>query len=114
MALCKCPECQNLISTQSKFCPKCGFDVEKYMQENGNKIQCNQCWAINPPDATHCCKCGNNLQYSNHVADGLPDAESEFEKKSIDHNILQRVIIVLLAAILLFLLMPKVFTITFY
>ena len=93
MALCKCPECQNLISTQSKFCPKCGFDVEKYMQENGNKIQCNQCWAINPPDATHCCKCGNNLQYSNHVADGLPDAESEFEKKSIDHNILQRVIL---------------------
>lgn len=70
--------------------------------------------AINPPDATHCCKCGNNLQYSNQVADGLPDAESEFEKKSIDHNILQRVIIVLLAAILLFLLMPKVFTITFY
>lgn len=66
------------------------------MQENGNKIQCNQCWTINPPDATHCCKCGNILQYSNRVIEGLPDAESEFEKKNADGNILQRVIIVLL------------------
>ena len=38
MALFKCPECGELISTESISCPKCGYNVNAYMENNGDKI----------------------------------------------------------------------------
>ena len=105
MALFKCPECQNLISTESKSCPKRGFDVFSYMEENGNKIQCNQCWNINPPDSKVCCKCGNNLQFSNKVSQGLPKEELEQEKRDEEDRKTVPIIIAIVAAVILLLLL---------
>lgn len=86
MALFKCPECENLISTESFTCPKCGFDVNTYMKFNGDKIQCNQCWKLNVPGTKFCSHCGNNLQYSNTVKEGLPHEDLKQTKVEEDER----------------------------
>lgn len=108
MSLFKCPECQDLISTEADFCPKCGFDVFTYMEENGNKIQCNQCWSLNLPDAKICSKCGNNLQYSNKVSQGMPKEELEIEKKNMeDRKTFPIIMAIIISAFILFFIFPN-------
>lgn len=91
MALFKCPECGELISTESISCPKCGYNVNAYMENNGDKIQCNHCWKLNESGTKFCSHCGNNLQYSHSVKDGLPSDDlkqakiDEHERKNFTH-----------------------------
>lgn len=40
MALIKCPECNNSISSLSKFCVYCGYPIEDYLSENNDNTVC--------------------------------------------------------------------------
>lgn len=112
MALFKCPECGDLISTETIHCPKCGYDVHTYMEENGDKIQCNHCWKLNTPGSTRCIYCGNNLQYSNTVRQGLPKDEMKQEKvEEHERKTLPLITTVVIIVLLLLCLVPKVFVI---
>lgn len=112
MALFKCPECENLISTESFTCPKCGFDVNTYMKFNGDKIQCNQCWKLNVPGTKFCSHCGNNLQYSNTVKEGLPHEDLKQTKVEEDERrTLPIILAVVVIVLLLMCVVPRVFII---
>ena len=39
MALIKCPECGNNVSTSAKICPHCGFPLEEKINKNENTIE---------------------------------------------------------------------------
>lgn len=106
MALFKCPECGELISTESISCPKCGYNVNAYMENNGDKIQCNHCWKLNESGTKFCSHCGNNLQYSHSVKDGLPSDAlkqakiDEHERKTLPFILAIIIIVLLLMCIL--------------
>jgi predicted amidophosphoribosyltransferase len=47
----KCPDCQNTIATDAKFCPACGHQLLVYQQ-------CNNCGKNVPPHSKFCPSCG--------------------------------------------------------
>jgi membrane protease subunit (stomatin/prohibitin family) len=47
----KCPDCQNAIASDAKFCPACGHQLLVYQQ-------CPQCGKNAPPHAKFCSSCG--------------------------------------------------------
>jgi membrane protease subunit (stomatin/prohibitin family) len=50
----KCPDCQNAIAADAKFCPACGHQLLVYQQ-------CPQCGKNVPPHAKFCSSCGKAL-----------------------------------------------------
>ena len=50
----KCPDCQNAITADAKFCPACGHQLLVYQQ-------CPQCGKNAPPHAKFCSSCGQAL-----------------------------------------------------
>jgi membrane protease subunit (stomatin/prohibitin family) len=50
----KCPECQNVITTDARFCAACGHQFLVYQQ-------CPQCGKNAPPHAKFCSSCGCTL-----------------------------------------------------
>lgn len=112
MALFKCPECGELISTESISCPKCGYNVNAYMENNGDKIQCNHCWKLNESGTKFCSHCGNNLQYSHSVKDGLPS--DDLKQAKIDEHerkTLPIILTIIIIVLLLMCILPQVFII---
>ena len=59
MALIKCPECGEEISSMVKTCPNCGCPIND-SPENSNQSgnRCKECGALLPPNAKSCPKCG--------------------------------------------------------
>ena len=47
----KCPDCQQPVTREAKFCPSCGHQILLFQQ-------CSQCGSNLPPDARFCFKCG--------------------------------------------------------
>ena len=39
MALINCPECGNEVSDKADVCPKCGFNIGKYLQEEKERSE---------------------------------------------------------------------------
>jgi membrane protease subunit (stomatin/prohibitin family) len=50
----KCPDCQNTITADAKFCPACGHQLLVYQQ-------CTLCGKNVPPHAKFCSSCGQTL-----------------------------------------------------
>jgi hypothetical protein len=52
----KCPNCENQIENNVKFCNACGFNIETF----NNKVSdlCTCCSAKNSTDANYCMICG--------------------------------------------------------
>ena len=72
----KCTNCNNLIPTESLFCPFCGQKQEPL----DNKVSCNNCNNIIPPDSEFCPFCGTNINtiVSNVNATNKIDPNSDF------------------------------------
>ena len=52
MALIKCPECTNEVSTSAAACPKCGAPIHKIYEAieiPRGKVQCGHCRAVITP-----------------------------------------------------------------
>lgn len=55
-----CPNCKQLIASDSVFCTKCGFHIEKKASE---KV-CPSCGKVVAEDTAFCTKCGYNFSGS--------------------------------------------------
>ncbi|WP_110954739.1 zinc ribbon domain-containing protein [Anaerosinus massiliensis] len=64
----KCTKCNNEISNDSSFCPKCGVKIESQPQASKNKlikeIRCKKCGITIPATATKCPFCGEKIKLS--------------------------------------------------
>ena len=80
MALIKCPECENNISSMADTCPHCGFPIKKHI---GNQEFENECKRlldkITPiefkypePRIKVCIKCGKPFYFGRTAHDGEP------------------------------------------
>lgn len=82
MALIKCPECNNDVSTKATSCPKCGFPLEEYIKEKEYAEEIARLTSkIKPCEFTipHrrvkvCLKCGEPFFYTHNK--NLPEFES--------------------------------------
>ncbi len=51
----KCPDCQNVIPANARFCPHCGHQVVVFQT-------CSQCGKNLPPHAKFCSRCGQKIE----------------------------------------------------
>lgn len=74
MAIIRCPECNNEVSTSAEKCPHCGVRI------SGNIKICPDCGAVSLKDEVVCKSCGASLQNTcvvGHVEDPLPDKHNK-------------------------------------
>ncbi|MGD1153849.1 MAG: SPFH domain-containing protein [Syntrophales bacterium] len=50
-----CPDCQQNVSKEAKFCPHCGHQIVVFQQ-------CSQCGKNLPPNAKFCVQCGHAIE----------------------------------------------------
>jgi membrane protease subunit (stomatin/prohibitin family) len=56
----KCPDCNNPVSADAKFCPSCGHQIVVFQQ-------CHECGKNLPPNAKFCSNCGAKMNHEPHM-----------------------------------------------
>lgn len=77
----KCPRCGSKVSSNSKFCPHCGLNFDKYQQEHtrssdGQYITCPRCGNQVLKRNKFCPYCGYNLDDISNISNNYHDYRS--------------------------------------
>ena len=79
----KCPNCNNEITDNAKFCRYCGTKIETQPEQ----AKCPKCGALNRQGATFCDSCGAKMREDETPKDSsVTSSPSSVSEKNINDN----------------------------